>query len=135
MREDLRKITPLLVVLFFALAGASTLWTGVTSLSKGVRAGWPGDRDEIYSGLESLAFGSAFIIVAYGLHRRDRRIRILAIIFSGLAIAGTLFAAITLAPQIKSLSGLVLVLALFMFMWQLFVLIWLLLPSVRKQFS
>jgi hypothetical protein len=133
VREDLRKIAPIVVVLLFALAGASTLWSGVTSISKGVEVGWPGDRDDIYSGLEDLAFGSAFISVAYGLYRRDHRIRILAIIFSGLGLAGTLFAAITLPPRIESLSGLVLV--LFVFILELFVLIWLLLPSVRKQFS
>jgi hypothetical protein len=133
----LRKITPIVVVLLFALAGASSLWSGVTSISKGIKADWPGDRDDIYSGLVDLAFGTALISVAYGLHRRDYRVRTLAIILTGLGLVRTLVAAIalTVVPRIPNLSGLWFVLFVFaLFASELFVLVWLLLPSVRKQF-
>lgn len=130
----MRNITFIIVVLLFALAGASDLRMSLTHFSKGIRAGWPGDRDEIYSGLFDLASGTALISVAYGLHRRDYRARAFAIILSGLALAVTIALTLTgtLAPVIQYRSGLALV--LFMFASELFVVICLLLPSVREQF-
>ena len=121
----MRKIADIFVVLFFALVGAAALWAAFTFVFRGIRAPWPGDRNNIYAGLFNLIFGTAYIGAAYGLYRRDYRARILGIILSGLALAGSLTANIVLGPAIVNLS--VLGLALFVF-------IWLLLPSVRAQF-
>jgi hypothetical protein len=93
-------------------------------LFRGIRT-WPGNRDDIYACFFDLAFGMAYISAGYGLYRRDYRARILAIILSGLGLAGSLTANAVLGPTILNLS--VLGLALFVF-------IWLLLPSVRAQF-
>jgi hypothetical protein len=124
VRKGLRKIAHILVVLFFALVGAAALWGSFVFLFRGIRATWPGDRESLYRGYFELAFGAAYLSAAYGLYRRNYRVRVFATVLSGLVLLGSLMS-VVLFPGILSFSSLGLA---------LFVFIWLLLPSVRAQF-
>jgi hypothetical protein len=121
----IRKASHILASLYFAVSGVAALSRGFAFIVKGVTAPWPGDRDHIYQGLLALIFGAAYLGVALGLYRLDHRARIFAIVLASLGLVVTVWV---------SFSGTAVVI-LSWFALSLFVLIWLLAPSVRAQFA